>query len=423
MRRSLFSCLPALLALAPAAHAYSVLSHEAIIDAAWDISLKPILRQRFPNASPDELKKAHAYAYGGAIIQDMGYYPFGSHLFSDLTHYIRSGDFIVNMLEEARDLDETAFALGSLAHYAADNIGHDSINRSVPMLYPKVRARFGPVATYEDNPADHLRTEFSFDVVEVAENRYAPSAYHDFIGFEVSKPLLERAFEQTYGIPLKEVSKNLDLALGTYRRTVSSIIPKMTKVAWAAKKKELMAASPGLSRRRFVYALSRASFEKEWGKDYQRPSLWDRFLAFLFRLIPKVGPFRALAFRVPTPETQKLFMNGFASTFNVYREKLAEVRRNPKPVLANDNFDTGLPAHYGNYRLADEAADKLLVKLSERKFSTVDAAMRKSLLAFYGKDVPADPNAAAALQQLRTAATAVSSLPSAYASSSASDLE
>ena len=288
-RPNLFRALLLLTFSASLAPAYSVLSHEAIVDAAWEASVKPILLQRFPAATPEELVKAHAYAYGGAIIQDMGYYPFGSHLFSDLTHYIRSGDFIENLLTGALDLNEYAFALGSLAHYSADNIGHDSVNRSVPMIYPDVRKKFGSIATYEDDPADHLKTEFSFDVSQVAQNRYAPEAYHRFIGFEVSRPLLERAFEQTYGIALKDISRELGLALGTYRRTVASIIPEMTKVAWQAKKKELIQAAPELSRRRFVYALSRSSYEKEWGVDYERPGPWARFLAYLFQLFPQSG--------------------------------------------------------------------------------------------------------------------------------------
>ena len=401
MRLSLFSVF-VLAALAPMARGYSVLSHEAIIDAAWDTSIKPILLQQYPAATEDDLRKAHGFAYGGAIIQDMGYYPFGSHLFSDLTHYIRSGDFIVNLLSGASDLNEYAFALGALAHYAADTVGHVAVNKSVPMLYPKVRAKFGAVATYEDNPTDHLKAEFSFDVAEVAENHYAPNAYHDFIGFEVSKPLLERAFEQTYGIPLKDVSKGLDLALGTYRRTVSSLIPEMTKVAWQAKKKDLMQASPGLSERRFVYALSRASYEKEWGSSYERPGAWSRFLTFLFTIVPKVGPFKALAFQAPTPATQKIFMDGFVQTLALYREKLAEVKKGGKPVLVNDNFDIGQPARYGKYRLADEACGKLVVKLSEKKFAGVDADLKKGVLEFYGKEVPADPKVAADLEAMRS---------------------
>jgi len=381
---------------------YSVLSHEAIIDAAWDQSIRPILAARFPDATPDDLRKAHGYAYGGAIIQDMGYYPFGSHLFSDLVHYIRSGDFILSLLTQAQDLNEYAFALGALAHYASDNEGHSlAVNRAVPMLYPKVRAKFGAVATYEDDPADHLKTEFAFDVSELAEHHYAPEAYHEFIGFGVAKPLLERAFQATYGIPLTDVSKTLDLALGTYRRTVSSIIPEMTRVAWDEKKKELRKDTPGLSRRRFVYAISRSSYEKEWGNSYEKPGFWARFLAFLLRIAPKVGPFRALSFRPATPEAQKLFMDSFVRSLAVYRKKLEEVGRGSPPVLANDNFDIAKVAQFGTYWLADEACGQLVTRLGEKKFAGIDAPLRDGILKFYVSSSPEDPKVIAALKELR----------------------
>ena len=135
----------------------------------------------------------------------MGYYPFGNKYFSDLTHYVRSGDFIVNLLKEASDLNEYAFALGALAHYSADNCGHPTINQVVGIEFPKLARKFGKEVTYEDNPKAHIRTEFGFDVTQVAKNRYTSDRYHDFIGFEISKPVLERAFLDTYGIPLSEV--------------------------------------------------------------------------------------------------------------------------------------------------------------------------------------------------------------------------
>jgi Zinc dependent phospholipase C len=171
--------------------AYAVLAHEAIIDSAWDTNIRPLLLKRFPQATREELKEAHGYAYGGAIIQDMGYYPHGSKFFSDLTHYVRSGDFVVALLRDAKDLDGYAFALGALSHYAADNDGHlIGVNRAVPLLYPKMKKKYGDLVTYEENPLAHVKTEFGFDVLEVAQGRYAPDSYHDFIGFEVSAPLL-----------------------------------------------------------------------------------------------------------------------------------------------------------------------------------------------------------------------------------------
>jgi hypothetical protein len=362
--------------------AYSVLTHEAIIDTVWDTSLKPLLLKRFPDLTPEQLREAHAYAYGGAIIQDMGYYPFGSKLFSNLAHYVRSGDFILALLRDSQDSYEYAFALGALAHYAADNEGHPvAVNRAVPLLYPKLAQIYGRTVTYEDDPAAHLKTEFGFDVVQVANGKYAPESYHDFIGFHVSKPLLERAFEDTYCIKLKDIFKSLDLALGTYRHTVSSILPEMTKAAWSAKKGEIIKLHPGITKRKFIYNLNRASYVKEWGQQYEKPGLGARFLAFLFHLLPKVGPLRALSFKPPTPEAEKLFVASFDDTLDRYRKFLAETR-DDRLKLANTNFDTGEPSREGKYRMADETYAQLLEKLADAK-AEVPNELRVDILAFY----------------------------------------
>src|SRR6202167_4339439 len=229
--------------------AYSVLTHEEVVDLVWKDNLLPLLKQRFPAATDDDLKKAHAVAYGGSLIQDMGYYPFGNKYFSDLTHYVRTGDFIVNMINEASDLDEYAFALGALAHYSADNCGHPTVNQAVGIEFPELRKKYGDVVTYEDNPKAHIRTEFGFDVTQVAKNRYTSDRYHDFIGFEISKPVLERAFQDTYGEPLNQVISNEDLAIGTFRRAIGTVIPEMTRVALVARKKELVAETPNFNSR------------------------------------------------------------------------------------------------------------------------------------------------------------------------------
>ena len=375
------------LLLIPATHtaaAYSVLTHEAIIDSAWDDVLKPLILTRYPVVSADQLLEAHAYAYGGAIIQDLGYYPFGSKLFSDLVHYVRSGDFPVALIREASDPNEYAFALGALCHYAADNNGHPTaVNRAVPMLYPKIRRKFGNVATYEDDPGAHLKAEFGFDVLEVARGNYAPKAYHDFIGFKVSKPVLERGFEATYGIPLKHVFASLDLALGTYRRTVSGLIPEMTKAAWDARKDDIEKTAAGMTRQKFVYNLSRASYEKEWGHNYERPGVGARVLAFLFRIVPRVGPFRAFAFRMPTPAAEKLFMQSFNDTLSRVRQLAGNVRAQ-QLQLPDRNLDTGEPVREGDYRKADAAFEKLLEKLTDRKEPLPDE-LKKTILAFYQK--------------------------------------
>src|SRR5215831_15039254 len=219
--------------------AYSVLTHEEVVDLLWKDDIEPLLTKRFPQAGPEELRKAHAFAYGGSLVQDMGYYPFGNKFFSDLTHYVRSGDFIVNLIHESSDLNEYAFALGALAHYSADNMGHPAINQSVGLLFPKLNRKYGKSVTYADDAKSHIRTEFGFDMTQVAKNRYASDRYHDFIGFEISQAVLERAFQETYGIPLNAVLSNEDMAIGTFRRAISKVIPEMTRVALVARKQEL----------------------------------------------------------------------------------------------------------------------------------------------------------------------------------------
>jgi len=271
--------------------AYSVLTHEEIVDLAWKDNLVPMLKHRFPAATDDDLKKAHAFAYGGSLIQDMGYYPFGSKYFSDLTHYVRSGDFIVNLLKESSDLNEYAFALGALAHYSADNCGHPTVNQAVGIEFPKLRKKYGNIVTYENNPKAHIRTEFGFDVTQVAKNRYTSDRYHDFIGFEVSKPVLERAFQDTYNMPLTDVISKEDLAVGTFRRSISHILPEMTRVALIARRQEIVSETPNFRAREFRYYLSRANYQKEWGKGYRKPGFGTRLLAFFLRFVPKIGPF------------------------------------------------------------------------------------------------------------------------------------
>lgn len=373
--------------LPAAAPAYSVLTHEAIIDSAWPHELRPLLLKRFPSATDDQLREAHAYAYGGAIIQDMGYYPFGSKFFSDLVHYVRSGDFVLTLIRDAQtsgDINDYAFALGALAHYAADNLGHPiAVNRTVPMVYPKLRARYGSSVTYEDDPADHLKTEFGFDVIEVARGQYAAEAYHDFIGFKVSKPLLERAFEDTYCLKLKDLFSSLDLALGTYRFAVSQAIPEMTKAAWAAKKKDIQKLHSGMTRRRYIYRISIASYQKDWDNQYRRPGFGARFLAFLFRLVPKIGPFKAFAFKVPPPAAEKLFVASFDDTVRRYRELLATPDLG-RLQLVNNNFDTGKLTRMGEYHLADQTYAQLVARLSKTKVAP-SASLQANIAAFYGR--------------------------------------
>lgn len=368
---------------------YSVLSHEAVVDAVWDVQLKPVLLARYPNATPEQLKEAHGYAYGGAIIQDLGYYPHGSPKFSDLTHYVRTGDFILALISESRDLDEFAFALGALSHYVSDLDGHRyATNVAEPMLYPKLRRKYGDVITYEDNPAAHLKTEFGFDVLEVAKGNFAPQAYHDFIGFHVSKTVLERAVHDTYGLDLADLFRDFDRAAESYRHAVSKTIPMATRVAWAQRRDEIQRSKPDITRRRFVFLMSRSSYERNWGKQYDRPSVFERILAVLLKLVPPIGPLKALRFQMPTAAAEKLFMQSFNRSTAQYRSRLASVLGD-QLRLEDRNYDVGVVTPAGVYRLDDEVQAYWLDLLARKNFQTVSPGISAELLHYYGNlDAP-----------------------------------
>lgn len=368
--------------------AYSVLTHEEIVDLLWTDTIQPLLLKRFPGLTPEQIKEAHSYAYGGAVIQDLGYYPFGSKEFSDLVHYVRSGDFVREMLLESQDVNEYAFALGALAHYTSDIAGHPAVNQSVSIEYPKLRAKYGKSVRYAEDKTAHLKIEFGFDTAQVAKSRYAPPQYHDFIGFQVSKPLLERTFAVVYGLPLKDVLTHEDLAIGSYRFAVGRLIPEMTQVALQNHEKELVREHPDFAKRKFLYRLSRADYEKEWGKNYTKPGFGTRFLAALLRYMPKVGPFKGLAFKSPTPNTEDLYFKSINTTVDQYRAFLIEVR-DDRLVLPNRDLDTGETTKPAEYSLTDVAYAKLLSQLSDTKFNLTSPELRANIVEFYS-----DPTAA-----------------------------
>jgi hypothetical protein len=358
--------LAASLLLPAPAQAYSVLAHESNIDALWDAQIRPLLLARYPRTRPEALLDARAYAYGGSVIQDLGYYPFGSRFFTNLLHYVKSGDFVEALLRDARDVDEYAFAIGALCHYASDNAGHSiAVNRAVPLIYPKLRRKYGDVVPYGEAKKEHILVEFAFDVLLVAHGGYKLQAYHDFIGFKVSLPLVERAFRQTYGLEIKDLFLSEDLAVGTFRHAVGTTIPNVTKVAWEKKQEQIRKTTPGALREKFVMTLSRAAYEKEYGRDYRKPRGFARILGVLYALVPKIGPLRPLAFKVPTPEAERLFLDslmGSRERFGAALDRLRGGRLN----LANLNLDTARPSVPGEYPLADETAAELHKRLAHR---------------------------------------------------------
>jgi hypothetical protein len=386
MRRTAAAWLVAavLLALPPApASAYSVLAHEANIDALWEPAIRPLLLKRYPKTTRADLEVARAYAYGGSVIQDLGYYPFGNHFFSNLLHYVRSGDFVDALISEAHDVNELAFALGALAHYAADNVGHpEATNKAVPLMFPKLRAKYGDTVTYVQAPAQHVIVEFSFDIVQVAAGAYLPDSYHSFIGFQVAKPVLERAFRDVYGLEMKDVFGDEDLAISTYRHSVSELIPHLTRTAWKSKKKEIARLTPTVKESAFIYTYTREQFEKEFGTGYQKPGWFGRLIGFFYKLLPKVGPLRPLSFKTPTPEAEKLFEESFKDAKSRYGATLDALGRG-RLNLPNTDFDTGKPSRHGEYALADDTYAQLVDRLSKDDFASTPPALRRDIAAYY----------------------------------------
>jgi len=381
--------LAALLAFAarPAA-AYSVLTHQANIDSTWERSLVPALQRRYPGGTDEEMAGAKAYAYGGAIIQDMGYYPFGNVLFTNLTHYVRSGDFVRNLIDQSRNRNDYAFALGALAHYAADVSGHsEGTNPAMASVYPELAAEFGPSITYDQAPKQHTQLEFAFDVVQLASGKYHTQDYHKNFGFKVSKSVLERAFLQTYGLELGQVIVNVDLSIATFRFAVSQLIPTAARAAWHYKRKDIMELSPGARRRDYLKRTSQRQFQKEYGSEYERPGTGARIISYFIRVLPKIGPLKPFAFKLPTPEAQSLFRASFRKVIVNFQAHVARIPADSAattPALPNTDFDTGHPTHAGEYPLADETYGEWVRKLASKKFENLSPVARQNILAFYG---------------------------------------
>lgn len=365
--------------------AYSVLTHEALIDASWEKSIKPLLRLKYPNATDTDIKQAHAYVYGGCLIADMGYFPFGSAYFTNLAHYVRSGDFVEALISESQNLNEYAFAIGALCHYEADQYGHAlATNRVVPLVYPKMEQKFGPVVTYDDNHISHSRVEISFDVLETARGNYAPQAYHDFIGFEVAKPVLERAFLKTYGEDLNNVFSDLDLAIGTYRWSVKNLMPTITRSAWNLKKDDIKKLNHSANSKSFHYKMHRRDYYKEFGFKRQKPTFREKVLSVFLSILPKVGPLKALRFKDVGPDGEKLFVRSFDTVLVHYHAELA-VLEHENVSLRDVDYDTGNPTEPGEYGLADKTYDDLLDQLAGNKFNDLTKPLQQNILAFYAK--------------------------------------
>ena len=395
-------------------NAYSILTHEAVIDASWQKSIVPLLKKKFPNATDADLKLAHSYAYGGSLMTDIGYSPYGSVYFTNLIHYVRTGDFVDNLLSEAQNINEYAYAIGALCHYMADAYGHSiGTNHVVPMVYPKLKAQFGDVINYEQNHEAHSRVELAFDVLQLARGNYESQGFHDMIGFNVAIPVLERAFFKTYGQDINVIFPDIDRSVSNFRWAVNSLMPTITRSAWVLKKKEIKESEPGITARKFHYRMQRKKYNLEYGNDYDQPKFKERLIAFLLVILPKIGPLKTFRFKEVGHDGEKQFIKSFDTVMVRYKDALTRLETGPLK-LPNVNFDTGNITTPEEYALADQSYNQLLVKLQDNKFSFITPPLKQNLLDFYAKadtnamkqkDEPDWKKAAPALQQLQMAAT------------------
>jgi Zinc dependent phospholipase C len=403
------SLLALLLGPASPVAAFSVLAHQAVVDQCWDDTIVPALRDRFPDASPDQIAQARAYAHGGSHVADLGYFPFGNRLFTDLVHYVRSGEFVGALVAAATTVDEYAFALGAVSHWVSDSIGHPEVtNRTVPEIYPKLREAYGDVVTYADDHSAHLQTEFRLDVLQVAHSPQSLDLFTHALDFEVAEPVLDRAFRQTYGLGLDDVFADKTMAITTYRWAFRGVIHEATGIAWELYRADIEKLDPSMTPAAFVYDLSREDFEKEFGSAYREPGFFAKAVAFVVKLVPNVGPFKRLPYKPLPADAQARFDEGLRRIVVKYR---AVVRGHRPSALTNLNLDTGHATRRGEYEPADEAYAELLDKLDDRHFAAVPPALRADILRFYAS---APANAARGHdddEKLRRALTQLAAAP------------
>lgn len=382
---ALFATVP------PPARAYSFLTHEDMVDVAWHGSIRPLLLARFPTATDAQLREARRYAYGGATIQDMGYYPFGHQQFSDLTHYVRSGEFINNLFRDAQTVDEYAFAIGALAHYVGDCDGHRyATNISTPIEFPALQKKYGPVVTYDQARHQHVRTEFAYDVEQLSQHWFAPAGYMKSVGFNVPLRLLNQAFFDTYGLSLRSVLGRPRPAVESYRSSVKGILPDFARAEVLIHRNDFPRETDTPAFQQFSTRQKQAGLDNQWKRFSKKAGFKLHFLAFLIRIVPKVGVVSCLAIRGPNAETNRWYIESVNRSVDNYEKILGDLLKKPiqPPNVPDRDLDTGDKVSPGAYALTDKTYAELLAKLTAQPHRAVPAGLRQNILDYYS-----DPNA------------------------------
>jgi hypothetical protein len=414
MRLRRMRCLALLLMLLAGwrqpARAYSLLTHEELIDLTWQDAIVPLLLSKFPTLTPEQLDVARSYAYGGCAIQDIGYYPFGDELFSDLTHYVRTGDFVLALFRNAHNANELAFAVGALTHYVGDSFGHSqATNRAVALEFPKLQALFGDSVNYAEARHAHVQVEFAFDIDQIAHHRLAPLPFLRHVGLNVPVHQLALAFYETYGITEDFTGRGRTFNVKTYRFATRTLIPH-TAYALTLLHRGSEVADPGTAEAQEIEAEAMAvAAENNWAAYHRKAGFGTHFLAVLIVILPKFGPLAMTAIKGPTAAAEADYMHSVATATSTIRDRLymftPVANRRPPPAgvtvtplpaqqgderhpLVNRDLDTGQPVKPGGYPLTDTTYATLLERLTRDPKQSIPPGIKEDVAAYY-----ADPNA------------------------------
>jgi len=417
---------------APPAGAYSLLTHEQLIDLTWQTSIVPLLLSRYPTLTPAEIEHARAYAYGGCVIQDIGYYPFGDPFFSNLTHYVRTGDFVVNLFRNAGNADELAFAVGALSHYIGDSIGHaEATNLAVPVQFPKLAAKYGSNVNYAEGEHQHVQTEFAFDIDEIAQGRFAPVHYLRHVGLQLPTKQLALAFYQTYGLREDFTdTRHSRINVRAYRFAVHGFIPQVAYSTTLLHRKHEPVDTPSPDLQRLTAEIAKVAAANDWAAYRHKPGIGTYTLAGLLYILPKIGPIKLVAVKGPTQQTNADYIHSVLASTDALTYALrrftpppppsptaaiaaaadsqaapapsdtvpakplpfsaaAHQLTDPRHPLVNRDLDTGMPVQPSGYRLTDDTYATLLHRLTQTPTNTIPPGIKRDILAYYANlDLP-----------------------------------
>jgi len=393
------------------AAAYSLLTHEQLIDLTWNDSIVPLLKSHYPDLTPAELDRARSFAYGGCVIQDMGYYPFGDSFFSDLTHYVRTGDFVLALFRNAHNANELAFAVGALSHYIGDSIGHsEATNRAVALQFPKLAARYGASVNYAEGRHQHVQVEFAFDIDQIAKHRVAPLEYLRHIGIRVPTHQLALAMYETYGVTDDfAVGTRRKFDLGEYQFATRKFIPRVAYAVTLMKRGHETPEPDTADAKEIEKESTEAATLYDWAAYRKKAGFETKLIACALRILPKVGPLSMVAIKGPSPAAETDYMHSMVSTLRVLRDRLTLLtpikyrlaqsvnaavptdvfgRSDPMQPMPNRDLDTGQVVRPGGYRLTDETYAELLHRLTHDPNQPIPPGIKSDLQAYYS-----DPSA------------------------------